>query len=318
MIAVRQVGGGSGWVSALSGCSSRRGQIKLHRGARAGLAVDLDVPARLLDEAVHHGEAQAGTLADLLGGEERLEHAVQHLLAHAAAGVGDRDQHILARISPPPRPAHRPRRGRLLAVSIVSVPTPSIASRAFTARFSRALSSWLSSAETRHSPSASTVSTRMLSPRVRRQQVGHAGDQLVDLDRLRRQRLAAGEGEQPLGQGGGAFRARAAPRRSGGPCRAAPPTRSAQPFEIAQDHLKQIVEVVRHAAGELADRLHLLRLAQRFLSLFALFDLLVQALVGDRQFAARLLPVRGWRGSGCSARCQGRPRPGMPCWQAGQ
>ena len=56
-----------------------------------------------------------------------------------------------------------------------------------------------------------------------------------------------------------------------------------EPLETAQNHLQQVVEVVRHAAGELADRLHLLRLAQRFLDLFALLDLRLQRLVGRGQ-----------------------------------
>jgi len=33
-------------------------------------------------------------------------------------------------------------------------------------------------------------------------------------------------------------------------------------FGIAQDHRQQIVEIVRHAAGELTHGLHLLRMAQ--------------------------------------------------------
>ena len=37
---------------------------------------------------------------------------------------------------------------------------------------------------------------------------------------------------------------------------------AAQQLQVAAHHLQQVVEVVRHAAGELADRLHLLRLAQ--------------------------------------------------------
>jgi hypothetical protein len=35
--------------------------------------------------------------------------------------------------------------------------------------------------------------------------------------------------------------------------------------EVADDDLQKVVEVVSHAAGQLSDRLHLLRLPQRFL-----------------------------------------------------
>jgi hypothetical protein len=60
----------------------------------AGLAVDVDVAARLLHEAEHHAEAEPGALARLLGGEERLEHAGEHLRRHADATVADLDHHI--------------------------------------------------------------------------------------------------------------------------------------------------------------------------------------------------------------------------------
>ena len=43
----------------------------------ADLAVDLDMPAGLLGEAVDHAEPEAAALAVLLGREERLEDALQ-------------------------------------------------------------------------------------------------------------------------------------------------------------------------------------------------------------------------------------------------
>ena len=60
--------------------SSRRGvlgvqprQINLDRRALAELAVDLDVAAGLLDEAIDLRQAKPGAVTDFLGGEERLE-----------------------------------------------------------------------------------------------------------------------------------------------------------------------------------------------------------------------------------------------------
>ena len=58
-------------------------------GARTDFAGDFDPALVLLDDAVDGGQAEAGAFADLLGGEERFEDAVQRLLVHAAAGVGD-------------------------------------------------------------------------------------------------------------------------------------------------------------------------------------------------------------------------------------
>ena len=58
------------------------------RGATAGLAVDLDEAARLLDDAVDARESQPGALAHALGGEIRLEDLVQRH-GDALTGVGD-------------------------------------------------------------------------------------------------------------------------------------------------------------------------------------------------------------------------------------
>ena len=71
-------------------------QIDRHRGAFANAAVDPDLAARLVREAENLAEAETGALADRLGGEERLERALDDVGRHAAAGVGDADLHIIA------------------------------------------------------------------------------------------------------------------------------------------------------------------------------------------------------------------------------
>ena len=94
------------------------------------------------------------------------------------------------------------------------------------------------------------------------QQVGHAGDQLGQLQRLDIELLAAGEGQHALGQGGAAPRALHGivhqARQLGVIGQPLP-----QQLQAAQDRHQQIVEIMRDAAGELADRIHLLRLEQR-------------------------------------------------------
>jgi hypothetical protein len=124
------------------------------------------VPARLLDEAVDHGEAKPRALADLLGGEEGLERARHRLLAHPTAGVGHADRDILAR--------HHLRILRDIAPVEMGVggldgelAALRIASRALIARFRIAFSSWLESASIGHRPPAKTVSTSTVSPKVR-------------------------------------------------------------------------------------------------------------------------------------------------------
>ena len=57
--------------------------------ARSGL--DLDRASVLLDDAVADRKAEAGPLADGLGGEERVEDPLADRRLDAAAGVGDLD-----------------------------------------------------------------------------------------------------------------------------------------------------------------------------------------------------------------------------------
>src|SRR5215212_4180247 len=59
--------------------------------ALAGLAVDRDMPAGLLHEAVNLGQAEARALADRFGREERFERPRRHLGRHARTRVADRD-----------------------------------------------------------------------------------------------------------------------------------------------------------------------------------------------------------------------------------
>src|SRR5574338_214435 len=59
-------------------------------------ASDAHAAARLLDEAIHHGQAQAAAHAELLGGEEGLENVGQNAPVHAGAIVADGDLHVVA------------------------------------------------------------------------------------------------------------------------------------------------------------------------------------------------------------------------------
>ena len=115
------------------------------------------------------------------------------------------------------------------------------------------------------------------------QHVVDAADQAAEIDHFRRERLAAAEGQQLRGElrtardGGdrglqallGAVIARDV---------------ATEELQIAADDLQHVVEVVRDAAGQLADRLHLLRLKQLRLGLGALGnrgrDPLLQQFIG--------------------------------------
>jgi hypothetical protein len=52
-----------------------------------GLAIDFDMACGLFDETIHHAEAEPCTLPFRLGGEKRLEHALDDIRCHAAARI---------------------------------------------------------------------------------------------------------------------------------------------------------------------------------------------------------------------------------------
>lgn len=73
------------------------GARQRHHGQNAAVRAvgDLDAAAVLADDAPANGEAQAGAVADRLGGEEGIEDVVQVLLGDAGAGVGNLQPHRL-------------------------------------------------------------------------------------------------------------------------------------------------------------------------------------------------------------------------------
>jgi hypothetical protein len=95
------------------------------------------------------------------------------------------------------------------------------------------------------------------------QQVGHVVDQLGNGHGLGIEVLPAREGQHALGEDGAPLRGLPGvghQRRDPGIVADAP----LDELQAAQHRRQQVVEIVRDAAGQLADRLHLLRLEQRF------------------------------------------------------
>ena len=134
-----------------------------------------------------------------------------------------------------------------------------IASLALRARFRIALSSWLGSAWVHHRPPASAVSIAMVSGRLRRSSSVVAGDELVCVERFGLQGLAARERQEPLRHARRAIRAAAHGVDVARPTVALPRAQAPlQRIDRRFDHREHVVEVVRDAAGELAQRLHLL------------------------------------------------------------
>ncbi len=105
----------------------------------------------------------------------------------------------------------------------------------------------------------------------RADQLRHRLDLGADIEYLRLQRLPAGERQQLPGQLGGALHG----LRNGvdvAPASLFRQFAATQEVGRGADDSQQIIEIVRHAAGQLSDRFHLLRLAQRFLAQAALGD----------------------------------------------
>ena len=255
-------------VRRLSLATDEARQIDLHRAAFARLAVDRHVAARLLDETVHHGKPETGPSTERLRGEERFECLADHVGRHADAGIADGEQHVL------PGSDLGVRGGiAIVEISIRRLDRQPAAVRHRVARVDReveqhvlelvGIDARLPQAAGEHGLDRDVLAQGPA------QQVRHAGHQSPDIERLRLQRLLAGEGEQPMRQRCGALHA--GHRRFGEPTERGAVRRqpSLQQLDVAADHRQMVVEIVRDAAGETADRLHLLRLAQRLFGHFA-------------------------------------------------
>jgi hypothetical protein len=93
--------GGSGLNGQRRGFLVCRGALRLRQIDGEGRAFAMrarhrDVAFGLLCEAEGLAKAEAGALADFLGGEERLEDGLDIVRRDAAAGVCDRDRDIVA------------------------------------------------------------------------------------------------------------------------------------------------------------------------------------------------------------------------------
>ncbi len=116
----------------------------------------------------------------------------------------------------------------------------------------------------------------------------HAGD----VDRLRIERLAAGEGEQLAGQPFALLqRHHRRLQEAGG--RLLGPDIAEGEIEIGDDHLQQIIEIVGDAARQIADRLHLAGLAVDRLRLGHLAAALAQAPAAEGEAGQRQQPGGG-------------------------
>ena len=139
-----------------------------------------------------------------------------------------------------------------------------MASRAFTAMLTSAVSNWLTSASTKQRSQAMSVTIWMREPTMVRSMSATARTRSAHVEHLGLERLPAREGQQLARELGGAVH-RVRDRVDVAPPPLLGQVGPAQQLGGRADDGEQVVEVVRDAAGELAHRLHLLRLPQRLL-----------------------------------------------------
>ena len=221
----------------------------------------------LANEAIHLAQAQTRALSGAFGREEGVEGLCDDFRRHACARVGDRDEHVLTGLD-----------RVFLGVSVIHKSVHGLdgepaAARHCIARVDREVEDRvlklrrirldLPQAGGQHGLDFDLLAKRAV------EQLAHAGDQLVDDQGLGRKRLLARERQKPLRE-----RRRALGAVDGGfdePFNVGLAARqlALQEVKAAHDDGEHVVEVVGDAAGELADRLHLLDLAELLLDLGA-------------------------------------------------
>lgn len=274
-------------------------EVEGHAGAFAFGGVQVHLAAGLLGEAVDHGQAQAGALADGFGGEEGFEHVGHDVGGHAGAGVGDAQAQVGAF-------------GQVVGAGGGGV-EPVVAGLQLDAA---ALGHGVAGVDAQieqgvfqladvdeGGPGISGAGGFDLDAGAggALDEFGHAVHQGVDVGGARFQGLPAREGQQTLGEDGGAFG-----RALGGDHvfvhigQAALGDAAVHQFQRAGDAGEQVVEVVGQAAGELANGFHFLRLAQFFFGLHeqggAFGDTLFQGFVEGAQFSLGV--AQGFVGDG--------------------
>ena len=239
------------------------GQVEVDGRAFAHHRMDAGVAARLAGETIDHRQTQAGALSDRLGGEERVEGLGQGLGRHAGAVVRDAHHHVLAGSD---IGVH----GRVTRVELTRrrLHADHAAARHRVARVDGQVEQGVLDLvavglDGRQSGLQQQFELDVLADAAP-EHVLHLGDQAVDLERLQVQGLLARERQQPLDERCGALRRGRGHRDVAGqvggvPARGDP---AVHQLQAGRDGRQQVVEVVRDPARELADRLHLLRLAQ--------------------------------------------------------
>ena len=275
------------------------GQRQKHpeRRSPARLAVDGDVPAVFLDDIVHDRQSEPRALLEALGREEGLEYLFPDCRVHPGPGIGHRDNGV----------------GTRLPVSAV---LDELAVQLRDARLQGhgpAVRHGVSRVDQQvHENALDLVAVRQdgqLSPGIPQGQndlpADQAGEKLlhiphniVQVAALQADHLFFAEGEQRLRHVRRAL-GRGEDMVHMGPQRFVPVHLHVQDVRVSYDGGQDVVEVVGHTSGELADRLHLLRAPQLPLERLALGD--VEERPDHRRFPLVLDRRRGHEGPALGA-----------------
>ena len=237
-------------------------QEQRNRRALADLAVQRHPSTRLAREPMHLGQPQTASLPDGLGGEKRLKHFLGQSRWNAAARVADVDPHIIPgrmRSSTRQRSPHRDIMTGDRNVSADRHRIPSIQNQVEDGRFQLP---WINEAIPKPRLCMQLHPNRLTHGLC--EQRKHRRDHPVNRDDFRSQHLLAGKRQQLRRQPAATLRCPLDHLRSAHALGVI--TRfslNAKGGGVAQHHGQQIVEIVRDAAGETAQRLHLLRLRQQ-------------------------------------------------------
>jgi hypothetical protein len=239
------------------------------------LAIDADVAARLLDKAVHHREPKAGAFAPRFGGEEGLEDFIENVRGDSAAGIRDAQQHVLTGLD-----VAELRRIGVVEIGIGGFDRQMAAARhrglGIQGKVEQDALDLMRVGEGRPKPRCENRLDADILSKGAAKDLKHIGDEPVEIDPHRFERLAAGKGEQALRElrrAVGALYGRLHRLRElGGKVARGlrrlldlPPDR----VQIADDDGEQVIEVVRDAARQLSHCFHLLSLPQRLFRLVA-------------------------------------------------
>src|SRR5262245_15925869 len=240
-------------------------QVHGEGGALPALGRDVDRAVDARHDAVHQRQAEAGADADLLGAEERIEHALEDVIRNASARVAHREHDVLAGLDRAdgcrPRRVAARRLERDAQHAALRHRLPGVRGKVH-----HYLMHLGGIAEHRRVPRAHSRHDGHVRGETRGDLVERLAHDRLDVHREALADAAPAEREDAVDERAAALAGGHHAVQVAAQARAL--LRIAhRHLAVAEDRAEDIVEVVRDAAGERADRLQALRAAQLLLHL---------------------------------------------------